>query len=258
MQRAYNYALAPMTSRRVHRVGHRGSARYARVLHLRRGVERAASGRRSRKRSARAQPLTLDQVLTLRAGGAQYSTLEPASVRGRAPPGKRQCRARRELRNLGGDDPRPREADRADRRAGARLEAATRLGRIAFDTVAGYLAGGMGWLDREARARWPGWSGLQRRSLVEQLATPAPPLLIDVRAPGEWEAGADRRIGRRPTFSLPERLETLPRERAIVVHCASGYRSAIAAGLLRRDGFPQVADLVGGMAAWVFRSDRLG
>jgi len=34
------------------------------------------------------------------------------------------------------------------------------------------------------------------------------------------------------------------------VHCASGYRSAIAAGLLQRAGFPQVSDLVGGLAAW--------
>jgi len=35
-----------------------------------------------------------------------------------------------------------------------------------------------------------------------------------------------------------------------VVHCASGYRSSIAASLLAQHGFTQIADLVGGFAAW--------
>ena len=39
-------------------------------------------------------------------------------------------------------------------------------------------------------------------------------------------------------------------DQSIVVHCASGYRSAVAASLLQREGFSQVADLVGGLAAW--------
>ncbi len=46
-----------------------------------------------------------------------------------------------------------------------------------------------------------------------------------------------------------ERLDELPRDRPVVVHCATGYRSAIAASLLLREGF-EVADLVGGIAAW--------
>jgi rhodanese-related sulfurtransferase len=35
-----------------------------------------------------------------------------------------------------------------------------------------------------------------------------------------------------------------------VVHCATGYRSSIAASLLEKHGRTQVADLVGGFAAW--------
>jgi rhodanese-related sulfurtransferase len=36
-----------------------------------------------------------------------------------------------------------------------------------------------------------------------------------------------------------------------VVHCAAGYRSAIAASLLQQQGFENLADLAGGMQAWV-------
>jgi glyoxylase-like metal-dependent hydrolase (beta-lactamase superfamily II) len=42
----------------------------------------------------------------------------------------------------------------------------------------------------------------------------------------------------------------LPRDRPLVVHCATGYRSAIAASILLATGFESVADLVGGLAAW--------
>jgi len=75
-------------------------------------------------------------------------------------------------------------------------------------------------------------------------------MLIDVRAPGEW---AERRIAAAvnlPLSRFPERMDTLPHDQPIVVHCASGYRSAIAASLLQRGGFSSVADLVGGLPAW--------
>jgi hydroxyacylglutathione hydrolase len=75
-------------------------------------------------------------------------------------------------------------------------------------------------------------------------------MLIDVRAPGEW---AERRIdaaANLPLSRLSDWMATLDRDRSIVVHCASGYRSAIAASFLQRDGFSDVADLVGGLPAW--------
>ena len=129
---------------------------------------------------------------------------------------------------------------------GREVEAATRLGRIAFDTVAGYLAGGMQSLshhpdliDRIER--------ITAASLAEQLSSPAPPLLVDVRAPSEWEEERIDAAVNVPLSRLSERLDSLPRHRRIVVHCATGYRSAIAAGLLERAGFGDVADLVGGL-----------
>ncbi len=134
--------------------------------------------------------------------------------------------------------------------SGREHESAMRLGRIGFDNVAGYLAGGMAALDARP--------DLVRRTervtaatLAEQLASSAPPLVLDVRTEGE------RRLARIdgslhiPLGRLRGRLAELPRGHSrIVVHCASGYRSAMAASLLERDGRAEVADLVGGFAAW--------
>ena len=54
----------------------------------------------------------------------------------------------------------------------------------------------------------------------------------------------------RPLSTLREGLPDIDRDRAIIVHCAGGYRSSIAASLLQRDGFTNVSELAGGIAAW--------
>jgi hydroxyacylglutathione hydrolase len=45
-------------------------------------------------------------------------------------------------------------------------------------------------------------------------------------------------------------MAELPREKKIVVHCAGGYRSSIAASLLEKNGFVELQELAGGLAAW--------
>lgn len=132
---------------------------------------------------------------------------------------------------------------------GREREAALRLGRIGFDAVAGYLEGGMPVL-----ARRP---DLVRRleritaaNLAERLALPDAPLLFDVRTAGEWQAGHIAGALHLPLGQLPARIEEIPSGRPLVVHCASGYRSSIAASLLVRRGLGEVADLVGGIHAW--------
>jgi hydroxyacylglutathione hydrolase len=137
---------------------------------------------------------------------------------------------------------------------GRELEAATRLGRIGFDTIAGHLAGGM-----EALAARPELVERTERvtaaSLAEQLSGSEAPLVVDVRSSGEWQ---EQRIGPAvnvPLSRLSDSTAELAGSRAIVVYCTSGYRSAIAASVLKRQGFTRVADLVGGLAAW--NSSRL-
>jgi hydroxyacylglutathione hydrolase len=132
---------------------------------------------------------------------------------------------------------------------GREQEAAMRLGRIGFDHVAGHLDGGMQALDSRpdlvARVE-----RVTAAALAEQLGGPAPPAVLDVRSESEWRDGRIDGSLNIPLGRLEERLEEVPRDRQVVVHCGSGYRSSIAASVLRRHGFDNVVDLVGGMEAW--------
>jgi hydroxyacylglutathione hydrolase len=132
---------------------------------------------------------------------------------------------------------------------GREEEAATRLGRIGFDHVKGYLRGGMASL-----ASLPELVHATERisapMLAEELASSNPPLLLDIRAPREWAAKHVEGSVNIPLNHLVERLDELPLDRRIAVHCAGGYRSSIATGLLYRSGVTQVVELAGGVAAW--------
>jgi glyoxylase-like metal-dependent hydrolase (beta-lactamase superfamily II)/rhodanese-related sulfurtransferase len=129
---------------------------------------------------------------------------------------------------------------------GRETEAALRLGRIGFDDIAGYLAGGLD-AARGHQARVRTGDRLTPQELA--VRTPAP-FVLDVRERGEREAKQIPGTTWVPLGQLGRRLGELPGDREIVVHCASGYRSSIAASLLRRVGFERVADLLGGIEAW--------
>jgi rhodanese-related sulfurtransferase len=75
-------------------------------------------------------------------------------------------------------------------------------------------------------------------------------VVLDVRTPREWRERHIAGSVHIPLNHLRERLHEVPRHQRLVVHCQSGYRSAIAAGLLEQYGVTQLADLVGGFAAW--------
>ena len=133
---------------------------------------------------------------------------------------------------------------------GRESEAATRLGRIGFDNVAGYLSGGMQRARRRARPVEPNRAdhGADARRAARR---GEPPLVLDVAHRGEVEAGHIDRQPQRSALPPARSVSTrFPRDRPLVVHCASGYRSSIAASLLERHGRPDVTDLVGGMGAW--------
>ncbi len=125
----------------------------------------------------------------------------------------------------------------------------TELHRIGYDLIFGYLSGGiMAWL-MSGRA-------------VEQLEQISPHQLserlsnggvrvIDVRTPAEWNMA---RIGGAEHFPLSQILENkLPdakKDEELVVQCGSGYRSNIAASILRQAGFSNVKSQAGGLFAW--------
>lgn len=128
-------------------------------------------------------------------------------------------------------------------------EAVLRLARIGFDRVVGYLReperAFLDVPDRVARA-----SRLTAPDLAAALERPDRPVLIDVRNPGELADGAIFRARHIPLAELSRRLVEIPPGRPLVVYCAGGYRSGVAASLLRRAGWTDVSDLLGGYAAW--------
>ena len=132
---------------------------------------------------------------------------------------------------------------------GREQEAALRLGRIGFDHIAGYLENGVGALESRPDLL-QSTERVAPSQLAADLATANPPLVLDVRAPKEVQAKRIESSVNIPLNHLEERLEELPRDRKIVVHCAGGYRSSVAASILQNRGFKNLAELAGGIAAW--------
>jgi hydroxyacylglutathione hydrolase len=132
---------------------------------------------------------------------------------------------------------------------GGEQEVITRLGRIGFDTVTGYLGGPEagflaipGEVDQASR--------LTASELRAALSREKPPAVLDVRNASERAAGAIDGSLHIPLAELPGRLSEVPADIPVVVYCAAGSRSSIAASLLRRHGHRDVSDLIGGEAAW--------
>ena len=129
------------------------------------------------------------------------------------------------------------------------VEAATRLGRIGFDNVAGYLAGGMQpFHDKPDLIERAGH--VTAATLRELIASGPPLLLVDVRTEREWRAGRIDGAINIPLSRLADEVARLPSAWPLVVYCASGYRSAIATSLMLRAGRRAVTDLIGGIDAW--------
>jgi hydroxyacylglutathione hydrolase len=133
--------------------------------------------------------------------------------------------------------------------AGTGQQARVRLSRVGLDSVLGALDH-----PESALSRQPELVEVASRVTVSQLADAmsavAGLVVLDVRSRAERAAGAIEPSLHIPIAELRGRLDELDPQRPIVVHCAGGYRSSIAASLLRAVGFTDVSDLVGGYQAW--------
>ncbi|WP_149182539.1 MBL fold metallo-hydrolase [Streptomyces sp. TRM49041] len=129
-------------------------------------------------------------------------------------------------------------------------EIVTRLARIGFDQVVGYLRSPDDALTALAEHITPA-SRLTAAQVRTALESQNPPVVIDVRNCGErGENGFIDGALHIALGELPRRLDEIPAGRPLVLHCAGGHRSSIAASLLRHHGFTDVSDILGGYAAW--------
>jgi hydroxyacylglutathione hydrolase len=133
-------------------------------------------------------------------------------------------------------------------------EAKTRLARIGFDRVVGSVGDIFRLLAEHPERAVPSlrlpaadFAGWHPRGASDG----DPVQLVDVRNPGETEAGVILGAHRIPLAALLDRIDELDPAATTVVYCAGGYRSSIAASALAARGFAAVADILGGYDACV-------
>ena len=133
---------------------------------------------------------------------------------------------------------------------GQELEAKNRLARIGFDRVIGFAAQPYDMLTSHAES-----TQVASRLTADEFNARVRDLpdlqIVDVRNPGEVTSGTAHDAQTIPVGQLPARLDELDAAKPTVVFCAGGYRSSVAASLLRQKGFGDVSDVIGGYTAWI-------
>ncbi len=88
--------------------------------------------------------------------------------------------------------------------------------------------------------------------LIARLASPTPPLVLDVRTPAEYAEGHVPTAQNIPYDELPDRLSGIEvsKPNTVVVYCKSGRRAGIAEAALREAGFTKLLHLEGDMLGW--------
>lgn len=134
---------------------------------------------------------------------------------------------------------------------GEEQDSALRLARIGSDGAIGYLnIDTDGGFPPELRDLVQSAPRTSVTTLDELIAADAV-TVVDIRNPGERENGALIPAAVAiPLAQLRHRVGELATDKPIVVHCAGGWRSSVAASLLRAHGVPNVSDLTGGYNAW--------
>jgi len=202
-------------------------------------------------------PITLDQLLALRDAGAQIlDTRDPADFAAAHLQGSINIGLSGQYATWAGtilsrEQPIVIVADPE-----RETESAVRLGRIGFDHIVGYLQDGL----RSVESRPDLVATTERLSpavAADRLRTAA---FVDIRSPREREQQHIAGSISLPLNHLVERAGELPKDKPIIVYCAGGYRSSIAASVLHKLGYERVSEIAGGIAAWetaVLQSPRL-
>lgn len=127
---------------------------------------------------------------------------------------------------------------------GREEETIIRLSRVGYDNVLGYLDGGIEtW--KEAGKELDTVDRVDAQSLEKMIAAEKP-LIIDVRRKSEFDSEHIVGAENIPVSEMNEHLAEFPKDRKFVLHCAGGYRSMMAASILKQRGWTNVMDVPGG------------
>ena len=129
---------------------------------------------------------------------------------------------------------------------GREKETITRLARVGYDNTLGFLKGGFEeW--KKAGLEYDTVLSVTAATLEEKMKDNVP--VFDVRKPGEYSAEHIVDVPSTPLDFINEHLAQFPKEENFYLHCAGGYRSMIAASILKSRGYQNVIDVKGGFAA---------
>jgi rhodanese-related sulfurtransferase len=127
---------------------------------------------------------------------------------------------------------------------GREEEAIIRLSRVGYDNVVGYLKGGFSsWLNAQKEV------DTVKRIDASELSTLNNIPVFDVRKKSEYDSEHMLNAENIPLNQINQHLAQFPKNQFFVLHCAGGYRSMIAASILKQRGWDNFADVRGGFSA---------
>lgn len=130
---------------------------------------------------------------------------------------------------------------------GKEEEAITRLSRVGYDNTIGFLENGFdAW--KKSGKEYETASRISADTL-EQVYSKDHPLLIDVRKKSEYDSEHLIDAVNIPLNEINSHLAEFPKEKPFVLYCGSGYRSMIAASILKQRGWNNFSDVSGGFEA---------
>ncbi|MFG6687310.1 rhodanese-like domain-containing protein [Mariniflexile sp. HNIBRBA6329] len=130
---------------------------------------------------------------------------------------------------------------------GKEEESIIRLSRVGFDNTIGYLKGSFeAW--KKAGLEYDTVTSISASELKETLEKDAVPV-FDVRKDGEFKSEHIKNAYHTSLDYLNEHLDDFPEDKTFYLHCAGGYRSMIAASILKSRGIHNLIDITGGFAA---------
>lgn len=128
---------------------------------------------------------------------------------------------------------------------GTEKETVSRLARVGFDSISGYLDNGFGaWKD--AGLRYDMVISISAEELALDAKHNPKATILDVRKPEEFKSGHVFNAKNLPLNGLISGSENLDKNQEHLIHCAGGYRSMIAASMLKKNGFSNIKNVWGG------------
>lgn len=127
---------------------------------------------------------------------------------------------------------------------GKETEAVLRLARVGYENVKGYLKGGIrAW--KEAGRPLITINSITASAFAKNIQSKD---IIDVRNASEWKNGVIENARLIALADLEKQLQQMDKQKHYYIHCAGGYRSMMAASLMKKNGFDQVTNVKGGIA----------